>query len=188
MAFADRVVVRVEEHAERGMKGLALRIAPGENERLEEPRGVREMPLRRARLGHRLDRAILGGERSDEGERLRAHSLEALRARAGIARRTRRGVADRRFAHRTSTRPSPSTMAPTTLACANPSALKMRNTSSHADAAQATSNPPLVCGSVRSAFCASPTFAPSGGDTFARELERVRQQRNRIPLELRVDA
>jgi hypothetical protein len=62
-----RDVIRVEQHAERRIERHEA-LALGEDERLEEPGRVGEVPLDRARVGHRLERAVLGRER--RGERL----------------------------------------------------------------------------------------------------------------------
>ena len=82
---ADRFVVRVEE------VGVARvhRPVPGDEARqhegLEEPGGVREVPLGRARLRHGLDELVLDGQGSGEGGRGRAHErvLPSQRRRAG---------------------------------------------------------------------------------------------------------
>ena len=55
---ADRFVVAVEQERVRRIERLAA-----QHERLEEPRGVREVPLRRARVRHRLDDVVLGRQR-----------------------------------------------------------------------------------------------------------------------------
>ena len=52
-----------------------------EHEGLEEPARVREMPLDRARVGHRLDRAILGRQRC--GERFGRGADRAIARREG---------------------------------------------------------------------------------------------------------
>ena len=57
--LADAVVIRVEEETERGIEGPVRRVAALEHEGLEEPGGVREVPLHRARVRHGLQRAIL---------------------------------------------------------------------------------------------------------------------------------
>src|SRR4051812_5730685 len=60
-ARADGVVVRVEEERVARIEGLVA-VARGEHEGLEEPGGVREMPLERAAVRHRLRHEILDGE------------------------------------------------------------------------------------------------------------------------------
>ncbi len=56
---AERVVVAVEEPAEVGMEGLVAGDELAEDEGLEEPAGVGEMPLDRARLRTRLHHHVL---------------------------------------------------------------------------------------------------------------------------------
>ncbi len=67
MALADRLVVGVEEHPEGGIEN-AIAAHRLEQEGLEKPRGVSEVPLHRARVGHGLQRAILGRQRRGERE------------------------------------------------------------------------------------------------------------------------
>ena len=78
---ADAVVIRVEQHAKGGIE----RAIPGEvrleHEGLEEPAGVRQVPLHRTRVGHRLDRAIFRRQRGGQRERRRAEGAEARRQR-----------------------------------------------------------------------------------------------------------
>jgi hypothetical protein len=63
---SNAVVVRVEQHAERRLERAVARQRRLECERLEVPARVREVPLRGARVGHRLERAVLGGKRRGE--------------------------------------------------------------------------------------------------------------------------
>jgi hypothetical protein len=49
-----------------------------EEKLLEEPRGVRTVPFRRARVGHRLDDLILGGEHGGAAFRLGAHGPKCI--------------------------------------------------------------------------------------------------------------
>jgi hypothetical protein len=67
MTRPDRFVVGIEDEAERLIE---YAIVPGvwnQNERLEEPRRVRAMPLGRAGIRHGLDRLVLSGEWSGDG-------------------------------------------------------------------------------------------------------------------------
>jgi hypothetical protein len=57
--IADRVVVGVEQDPKAGVKGRKIRLRLLEHEGFEEPGRVGEMPLRGARVGHRLCAAIL---------------------------------------------------------------------------------------------------------------------------------
>lgn len=82
MSRADRVVVRIDQHAERGVKGPVVRRVRLQHEGLEEPRRVREVPLHGARVGHRLDRAVLRRKRRGKRGRDRAHGFEAVAADA----------------------------------------------------------------------------------------------------------
>ena len=83
MLVADGVVVGVEQHRTR-VEGRVAGSVRREHERLEEPRRVREVPLGRARVGHRLHDAVLGRQRRRERERLRA---DVARSVARAARR-----------------------------------------------------------------------------------------------------
>src|SRR5512139_728863 len=60
MLVADRVVVRIEEHPESWVKVTVTANEALENEHFEKPRRVGEVPLDRTRVGHRLQRTILG--------------------------------------------------------------------------------------------------------------------------------
>jgi hypothetical protein len=66
VALADAVVIAVEEDAKRRIERPELRLEALEDERLEEPGDVREVPLRRARVGHRLHLAVLGRQRRSQ--------------------------------------------------------------------------------------------------------------------------
>src|SRR5688572_2515167 len=81
MTRTNGEIVRIEQHAERRME----RTIPGEgglqDERLEKPGGVREVPFDRARVGHRLQRAIFGRQRLREALGLRPYPLESLHER-----------------------------------------------------------------------------------------------------------
>src|SRR5262249_19791760 len=82
-ARAERLVVAVEQ--ERGLaKERALGGGGAEDDRLEEPRGVREVPLRRAGVARRLDLVILGGERRAQRERSPADVHEATGEYGGV--------------------------------------------------------------------------------------------------------
>ena len=85
---ADALVVAVEEDAKGRIERHEAGLEALEQEGLEEPRDVREVPLGRARVGHRLDLAVLGRERRGErqaGVAHRAHSAARAAAR-GCAR------------------------------------------------------------------------------------------------------
>ena len=59
----DGVVVGIEQVSEQGIERAVARQRRLERERLEVPARVREVPFGRARVGHRLQRAVLGGKR-----------------------------------------------------------------------------------------------------------------------------
>ena len=62
MARTHGLVVRVEDEGVRIVeRAVAVGVLP-EDERLEEPRHVRPMPLRRTHVGHRLDGLILAAQ------------------------------------------------------------------------------------------------------------------------------
>lgn len=84
MARADGVVVGVEQHAVAGMEGAIARRMAAQQEGLEEPGGVRQMPFDGAAVRHGLRLAVFGAERGGQGRRGRAHSVVA----AGQAGRT----------------------------------------------------------------------------------------------------
>src|SRR5688572_6889875 len=69
MPLADGVVVRIEEVAVSRVEDPVLRHMRLQYEGLEEPGGMREMPLRRAGIRHGLDGAILGRQRRYEIKR-----------------------------------------------------------------------------------------------------------------------
>ena len=67
MTRPGRLVVRVEEQAPSLVVPAMRRIEARENELLEEPGRVGQVPLRRARVGHRLHEHVLGRQRRREG-------------------------------------------------------------------------------------------------------------------------
>ena len=70
---ADRVVVRVEDPLVTIVDGRVAGLPRAEDEALEEPGRVPQVPLRRARFDARLDDLVLDGERRRELERRVAH-------------------------------------------------------------------------------------------------------------------
>src|SRR6185437_5605629 len=131
------------------------------------------MPFHRARVRHGLDRAVLRRERRREGDGRRTGARITLgdgacaRARGGSGSSGRLSHGDLRAAgaagkgYSTTTAGDPSITSPMTAALAKPSERKIPRTRSHAEGAQETRRPPLVCGSVRSAFWPSPSLVPS---------------------------
>ena len=67
--LADRVVIRVEQEVVLGEARPIIGQGGREDEGLEEPGGVGQMPLDRAGVGHRLDDEILGLERLGQESR-----------------------------------------------------------------------------------------------------------------------
>ena len=62
----DAVVVRVEEKRVRRIDGLVARKVRRQQERLEKPGDVGQVPLGRADVGHRLENLVLDGQRPAE--------------------------------------------------------------------------------------------------------------------------
>ena len=95
VAGPDPLVVGVEEVGVGGVEGAVPGQLGLEQERLEEPRRVGPVPLGRAHVGHRLDRLVLGGQRSGRAlsvvsrtSRYRdANRVELVSGRAQIAHR-----------------------------------------------------------------------------------------------------
>src|SRR5260221_9086504 len=93
VAIADAVVVGVEQDPVLRRESSVTRLVRNQDESLEEPRRVREMPFHRTRVGHRLDRAILHRKRRGERAR-RAANREVcfaplparIGARGGVSR------------------------------------------------------------------------------------------------------
>ncbi|CAM8770751.1 hypothetical protein NCM_01976 [Burkholderia pseudomallei] len=79
MPRAERFVIRIEEiRIARIEQPVAARM-PREDHGLEEPCRMREMPLRRTRVRHRLQRLVLRGQRPRELDAVAAHVREAAR-------------------------------------------------------------------------------------------------------------
>ena len=66
MLRTNALVVAVEEHAEGRVERGEARFVAFQQKGLEEPGGVRQMPLARAGVGHRLQLAILCRQRRDQ--------------------------------------------------------------------------------------------------------------------------
>src|SRR5215831_18523462 len=79
MLVADGVVVRVVQDAKFGTKGTVTGNETLEHKGLEEPRGMREVPLDRTGVRHRLQRAVLRRQRRGKLLGRSAQSSEALR-------------------------------------------------------------------------------------------------------------
>jgi hypothetical protein len=71
----DRLVVRVEQHPVVRVSGLVPGQVGCQDKRLEEPGHVRQMPLRRTDVGHRLDNVVVDLERRAQPLRRRADVL-----------------------------------------------------------------------------------------------------------------
>ncbi len=90
---AEGVVVAVEEPAEVGMEGLVAGDELAEDEGLEEPAGVGEVPFDGAGLGTGLDHQVFGGERATECGGGGADGLVAGEERWQRSRRGRQWLA-----------------------------------------------------------------------------------------------
>ncbi len=73
MLGADAVVIRVEDDPEGRVERRKTLFARFENERLEEPGGMRQVPFDRAGVGHRLRTTILVGQPVGQVQRPPAH-------------------------------------------------------------------------------------------------------------------
>ena len=86
MAVADSVIIGIEQHAEmRIERGVSGRVRH-QDERLEKPRRMGEVPLDRTRVGHRLQGAIFGRQRRCERLGLRAYLRETPREQGSLVR------------------------------------------------------------------------------------------------------
>ena len=94
MACPDLLVVRVEQVRVARMERLVLRIERAEHERLEEPRHVRPVPLRRAGVRHRLHGLVLRGQGRRERLRSSPHVRVALGEHVGGGKFQRDGHRD----------------------------------------------------------------------------------------------
>lgn len=66
MLVADGVVIGIEEHPEGRLERPEIRFMALQDQGLEKPGGVPEVPLGRAGVGHRLDAAVFIAERRGE--------------------------------------------------------------------------------------------------------------------------
>ena len=82
---AEGVVVAVEEPVEVGVEGLVGGDELAEDEGLEEPAGVGEVPFDGAGLGTGLDHEVFGRERGGEREGGRADGAVAVMESGGCA-------------------------------------------------------------------------------------------------------
>ena len=96
MLVANRVVVGIEEHPVSWVEMPVTANEAFENERFEKPRCVGQMPLDRTRVGHRLQRAVLGRQRHGKLHGGRPHGVETVpecgRLRAGRTAYPARGA------------------------------------------------------------------------------------------------
>jgi hypothetical protein len=105
MLLAHLVVVAVEQHPVVGVERLEAALVALEHEGFEKPRHVRQMPLGRADVGHRLHLRVGLGQRLGQEQRLRAHLRIAAGQRAGLDLRT-----GQRMVHGASSRMTPCAM------------------------------------------------------------------------------
>ena len=78
MLVAHGVVVGIEQDLEMRIERTVSGEVRGQHKGLEKPAGVRQMPLGRAGIGHRLQRAVLRRQGFGEGERSLADLMKAL--------------------------------------------------------------------------------------------------------------
>ena len=76
MARPHRLVIGVEQIGEGRVEHAILPGERAEDEGLEKPAGVRQMPFCRAGIGHRLDRLVLGRQIGGERLALAPHPFE----------------------------------------------------------------------------------------------------------------
>ena len=81
MPFSQRIVIRIEEVRVLWMKRPVIRNCRKEQEGLEEPADVGEMPLGRADIRHGLNDIIFGDQGFAQVLRKAAHFLVLLRER-----------------------------------------------------------------------------------------------------------
>ena len=60
VTWPGRLVIGIEQIGEGGIEHPVCRVERPEQKGLEKPAGMGEMPFRRADVGHRLDRLVLG--------------------------------------------------------------------------------------------------------------------------------
>ena len=99
MSRADGLVVRIEEIFEGRIEWPVTRSVRSQDEGLEKPCRVREMPFGRAGIRHRLDRLVLGRQGSGEFLGARTDCLEPIEA-------VRQHGRQREIGHWTSARPN----------------------------------------------------------------------------------
>src|SRR3984893_13312334 len=85
MTGAGSLIIRVEEVGEGRVEDPITRLERGQDERLEEPGRMREMPLCRADIGHRLDRLVLCRRIARKRFTLGAYVCEPLKRGTAIA-------------------------------------------------------------------------------------------------------
>ena len=77
----DGLVVRVEQVAVGGVERAVARLVRREHERLEEPGGVGQVPLRGAGVGHRLHHLVFGTQRFGQRVGDRTHRWKRVKSR-----------------------------------------------------------------------------------------------------------
>src|SRR5450755_3792130 len=78
-AVAHRVVIRIEQVPESWMEGPITRQMFGQKERLKEPCGVCQVPLRRTRIGHGLQVMIFDRQGRATSQRRLPNTAKCLR-------------------------------------------------------------------------------------------------------------
>ena len=90
MARPDRLVIGVEQVGEGGVERPVGGVERLQQKGLEKPAGMRQMPFRRADVGHRLDRLILRSEVGGQGFAGAADQFEPGALGPAIVRAQRR--------------------------------------------------------------------------------------------------
>ncbi len=85
----NEVVIAVEEKIVAGMHALVIRLEDRKHKLLEEPGGMREMPLGRTHVGHRLHHGVFRFEIGGERHRRRTHASVMLGHSSRARRRCR---------------------------------------------------------------------------------------------------
>ena len=87
MARAERLVVGIEQVLEARIERLVATGVRRQQDGLEKPARVRQMPLGRTRFGHRLNALVFRAQRRDARHGFRANHAVVLAHRAGRMRK-----------------------------------------------------------------------------------------------------
>jgi hypothetical protein len=84
MAWTDGLVIRIEEEVPAFAIHLVTRPVRAQHERLEKPGGMRQVPLRRTRIRHRLQPVVIHLERGAQLLGRAAHARQPSCERGGV--------------------------------------------------------------------------------------------------------